>query len=63
MERDEPVWMNRDGKVCEEKGAFGCKFTHNITDPDNILMMDEVSGNTSHKGDDHLGGELMLCEC
>ena len=60
--RSEPAWMNRDGILVDEKDAFGCKVTHDITDPDMIIVMNEVGRNTSQKGDGHLGGELMLCE-
>ena len=62
VEREEPVLMNRQGNVYEENDAFGYTVTHGINGPDYILVMDEVVGNTSQKGDGHLGGELMLCE-
>ena len=61
-ERELLVWMNRFGNEVEEKDAFGCKVTHDILHPDYIICMDEVGGNTSQKGDGHIGGELMLCE-
>ena len=61
VERVTPSWMDRDGFECEEKDAFGCMVTHDITDPDMVLTLDEVGGNTSQKGDGQIGGELMLC--
>ena len=60
--RSQLAWMDRDGILVDEKDMFGCEVTHDITDPDMIIVMDEVGGNTSQKGDGHLGGELMLCE-
>ena len=60
--RSKPAWMDRDGILVEEKDLLRCKVTHDVTDPDYVICMDEVGGNTSQKGDGHLGGELMLCE-
>ena len=51
VERVTAAWMDRDGFECEEKYAFGCMVTHDITDPDYVLTLDEVGGNTSQKGD------------
>ena len=62
VERDSPAWMDRTGNVVEESEAFGCKVTHDIIHPEYVLVMDEVGGNTSQKGDGHVGGELMVCE-
>ena len=61
-ERESPAWMDRMGNVVEEKDAYGCMVTHNITDPDYVIYMDEVGGNTLQKGDGRLGDELLLCE-
>ena len=36
--------------------------SHDFTDPDYVVCMNEVGGNTSQKGDGHLGGELLMCE-
>ena len=51
VERVPAAWMDRDRFECEEKDAFGCMVTHDITDPDYVLTLDEVGGNTSQKGD------------
>ena len=48
---DEPVWMDRDGKICLEDDAFGCKVHHKIVRPDMCICGDEVGGNISMKGD------------
>ena len=58
----EPFWMDRDGNVCEEKDAFGCKVTHKITHPEYVIVFYELGGNTSQKSDGNVGGQLMLCE-
>ena len=62
VKRDSPAWMNRQGDIVEEEEAFRCKVTIDITHPDYVLVLDEVGGNTSQKGDDEVGGELLICE-
>ena len=57
----EPVWMDRAGNIVKEKRSYGCMVTHNVTRPECCLALDEVSGNTSQKGDGHIGGELLVC--
>ena len=59
---EESVWMDRDGNVVDEKTSFGCKVTHRITRPEMVICFDELGGNTSQKGDGHVGGQLLLCE-
>jgi len=59
---DEPVWMDRDGNICSEQEAYGCKVHHQIVRPDMCLCGDEVGGNISMKGDGHVGGELFVTE-
>ena len=39
--------MSLNGSPVDEKDMFGCEVTHDITDPDMIIVMDEVGGNTS----------------
>ena len=51
-----PKWQNQDGKDCAEEDAFGCKITHYFPFPEMGFVMDEVGGNTSQKGDGHMGG-------
>ena len=58
---DKPVWQDFDGKECNEAGAYGCKVTHDLTHPEMCVVMDKVGGNTSQKGDGHIGGELFVC--
>ena len=57
---DEPMWQDFDGNSCLEKDAFGCKFNHNLIHPEMCIIMDEVGGNTSQKGDRHIRGELLV---
>ena len=59
---DSPVWMDRDGKECQPIEVFGCKVTHRIKHPDMCIVGDEVGGNTSQKGDGHIGAENYLHE-
>ena len=56
----EPVWMDRNGNVCSEEDAFGCKVHHKLLRPDMCVCGDEVGNNISMKGDGHAGGELLL---
>ena len=57
-----PVWMDCEGKILGEEHAFGCKVTHWIIYPVNVIVFDELGGNISQKGDGHVGGQLFLCE-
>ena len=41
---------------------FECKVIHHIKYPDKCVVGDEVGGNSSQKGDDHIGGTLHVCE-
>lgn len=56
-----PVWMDREGNIVDEKSSFGCKVTHDITKPHCCFALDELGGNTSQKGDGHVGGQLLVC--
>ena len=58
---EDPMWQDCDGTRCNESNSFGCKVTHNLTHPEMCIVMDEVGGNTSQKGDGHIGGELLVC--
>ena len=51
-----PKWMDKAGNVVKEEEAFGCKVTHDITNPDYCLVLDEVAGNINKKGDGNVGG-------
>ena len=57
---DVPVWMDRNGNVCSEEDAFGCKIHHKLLRPDMCVCGDEVGNNISMKSDGHAGGELLL---
>jgi hypothetical protein len=57
-----PVWRDKAGHDCTEEDAFGCNVTHDLTHHEMCVVMDEVGGNTSQKGDGHIGGELLVCE-
>ena len=56
-----PVWMDREGNIVDEKSSFGCKVTHDITKPHCCFALDKLSGNTSQKGDGHVGGKMLVC--
>ena len=58
---DEPMWQDSDGTFCPESSGLGCRVTHNFTKPEMCIVMDEVGGNTSQKGDGQIGGELLVC--
>ena len=58
--REEAVWMDIDDKVVEESEAYGCKVNLDITDPDWVLVVDEVGMITHQKGDGNVGGELKM---
>ena len=57
---DTPVWMDRQGNICEEGAAFGCKVFHQLVRPDMCVCGDEVGGNLSMKGDGHIAGTKLL---
>ena len=54
--------MNSDGEECQPTESFDCKVTHRIKYPDMCIVGHEVGGNSSQKGDGHIGGTLHLCE-
>ena len=56
------VWIDIHGKIVHQADSFGCKVTHNIDEPDWVLLMDEVGGNTNQKGDEQVGGKLQIYE-
>ena len=59
--RAEPVWMDRNGNICDEKDALGCKVTHDLIHPEMCLVGDEVGGNLNMDNDGYVGGEKLLC--
>ena len=61
-EYEEPALMDRAGNVCSERDAFGFKVAHSMMHPGCFIMVDEVSGNASQKGDGCIGGKRLLCE-
>jgi len=38
-ERESPAWMDRMGNAVEEKDAYRCIVTHDITDPDYVITL------------------------
>ena len=56
-----PIWLDINGNPCHVDDSFGCKVTHSLLTPEMCIVMDEVGGNTSQKGDGHIGGELLIC--
>ena len=61
VQREVPAWMNAAGDIVEADRATGCQVTHDLIRPEYCFVMDEVSGNTSQKGDSNKGGELFVC--
>ena len=57
---DRARWMDKQGNDVLEENAFGYMVTHNLEYPEMCIVMDEVGGNTSQKGDGHKGGQLMV---
>mmetsp|Transcript_15650 Transcript_15650/g.28451 ORF Transcript_15650/g.28451 Transcript_15650/m.28451 type:complete len:158 (+) Transcript_15650:1051-1524(+) len=61
VELEEPIWVDKDGnEVNQQSQAVGRKITHRIIHPDYTLHADEVGGDTSQKGDGHVGGVKFL---
>ena len=56
-----PVWQDLKGHKYEPEAAMGYKVTHEITQPEMCVVMDEVGGNTSQKNDGHIGGRKLVC--
>ena len=56
-----PEWQDVNGKTCDVADSVGCKVTHELTYPEMCIVMDEAGGNTSQKGDGHIGGKLLVC--
>ena len=56
-----PKWMNKEGVEAGKEESFGCMVTHNLLYPEMCIVMDEVGGNTSQKGDGLKGGQLIIC--
>ena len=50
-----PLWQDKVGNFVSEENAYGCKVTHELTDPDYCIVLDEVGGNINQKGDGHIG--------
>ena len=48
-EREVETRMDIGKNIVQEKNALCCKVTHNIDEPDWVLVMDEVGGNTNQK--------------
>ena len=61
VELSPPVWMDREGNVVEAELSYGCQVTIEIKHPECCLGLDELGGNTSQKGDGHIGGQLLIC--
>jgi len=53
-------WMDTEGQICNEENSFGCMVQYRLLHPDRCFVGDEVGGNISMKGDDHVGGILFL---
>ena len=62
VEFDEPVQMDSDGQICDEKDSVGLIFTQRMTHTDYFTEADELGGNISQKGDENAGHTRLLCE-
>ena len=60
VKKDYPEWMDAYGDIVYEDDALGCKVTHDLIRPEMCIVMDEVGGNTSQKGDGNKGGEKFI---
>ena len=60
VKKDYPEWMDAYGDIVYEDDALGCKVTHDLIRPEICIVMDEVGGNTSQKGDGNKGGEQFI---
>ena len=60
VKKDYPEWMDAYGDIVYEDNALGCKVTHDLIRPEMCIVMDEVGGNTSQKGDGNKGGEKFI---
>ena len=56
-----PIWKDSYANICTEEDSFGYKVTHALTHPEMCIVMDEVGGNISQKGDGHIWGKLLVC--
>eukprot|EP00978_Attheya_sp_CCMP212_P006142 scaffold13838_cov51-Attheya_sp.AAC.1 len=62
VELETPKWVDRDRKEAEQSKTEGRKITHELIHPSYVqIMADEVGGDTSQKGDGHVGGVKFLC--
>ena len=52
-----PVWMDRQGNVCKEEGAFGCQVFNKLVRPDMCICGDKGAGNLLMKGDRYIAGK------
>ena len=59
---EESTWLDMDRNIVDKSDAYDFKVNGDVTDPDWMLVMDEVGGNTNQTGDGSNGGELQMCE-
>ena len=58
-----PEQKHKDENYFEFKSeAYGCKLTSKITQPNMVLLGDEVGANLDMTGDGNIGGEKLLYE-
>ena len=63
MVLEEPKWKDKDGNhVKFGSEAFGCKVTSKISQPDMVLLVDEVGENLYMTGGGHIGGYNVICD-
>ena len=60
FELSDPIWMNDYGNEVLKNGLIGCKVTHVLILPEMCIVMDEVGGNISQKGDGNNGGHIFV---
>ena len=57
---DEPVWMDSNGHICNEKDYVVFMVSPNTTHPDHFIVAGEIGGGIRQKGDRHTRG-TRLC--
>ena len=62
VEFDDTVWIDSNGKNCDQKDSTGFAFTHNMTHSRYFMVANELGSSVSYKGDGNFGSNRLLCE-
>jgi hypothetical protein len=58
---DEAVWRDKDNTIVgTQKEAYGRNTQYSLLYPEYLVMVDEVGGHISQKGDGNAGGQKFL---